>query len=331
MKFSIIVPVYKTEKYLRQCVDSILSQTFTDFELILVDDESPDTCPQLCDDFAKQDSRVKVIHKTNGGAADTRNVGIRESKGEYLCFLDSDDFWLTDKVLETIAEQKNKKDFDVLTFGYRYYYDIKNEFSPDEQKGVSQYEGLTNEDSLALLVKEGRLNPAAWGMCIKSSFIKENSLYFVPGIKSEDVEWAIRIFNKAPQLQVLPNNFYAYRKEREGSITATINYYHLKNYCNIIYDGVEIVKNSSEKIKTALMNYIVYQAVITSALIHRKSVKLTKMQKREIHAKIRPIFKSYIKKYNEDKKVKIAKKVYSICGYALTSFILGFYLNHRGR
>ncbi len=92
MKISVIVPVYNVEKYLRQCIDSILRQTFTDFELILVDDGSPDRCPEFCSKYAVQDCRVKVIHQSNGGLSAARNRGITEAKGEYLCFIDSDDF-----------------------------------------------------------------------------------------------------------------------------------------------------------------------------------------------------------------------------------------------
>ena len=331
MKFSIVVPIYKTEKYVKQCVDSILSQSYTDFELILVDDGSPDNSGKICDDYAQKDCRVRVIHKQNGGAADSRNVGMKSAKGEYLCFLDADDFWLSKNVLQTMSDHVDKTQCDVLTFGYRFYYDLKNEYSPDVQNDVSQYDKLSNEDALDLLVKESRLNPAAWGMCIKNGFIKTNDLYFVPGIKSEDVEWAIRIYNKVPRIAVLDDKFYAYRKEREGSVTAMINYGHLKNYCDIIDGGIELVKNSPEKIKTALMNYIVYQTVIATALLHRKSTKLNRSQKKELHKRIKSVFKNYIKTYHENKKVDLAKKVYSLCGYAITSFVLGFYLNHRGR
>lgn len=91
MKLSIIVPIYNVEAYLCRCVESILSQTFSDFELILVDDGSPDACPQICDEYARKDPRVRVIHKKNGGLSDARNAGIEIAKGEYIGFVDSDD------------------------------------------------------------------------------------------------------------------------------------------------------------------------------------------------------------------------------------------------
>lgn len=89
---SVIVPVYKVEPYIRKCVDSILGQTFSDIQVILVDDGSPDQCGKICDEYAKQDNRVEVIHKENGGLSDARNAGIPYAKGEYIIFLDSDDY-----------------------------------------------------------------------------------------------------------------------------------------------------------------------------------------------------------------------------------------------
>ena len=100
-RFSIIVPVYNVEQYLAECVESVLAQTFTDWEMILVDDGSPDNCPRLCDEWAGKDARIKVVHKKNGGASSARNVGIRESGGEYILFLDSDDFYNDKDALKT--------------------------------------------------------------------------------------------------------------------------------------------------------------------------------------------------------------------------------------
>ena len=89
---SVIVPIYNVEKYLARCVDSIVNQTYKNLEIILVDDGSPDLCPQMCDDYAEKDSRIKVVHKKNGGLSDARNAGMAVSTGEYISFIDSDDY-----------------------------------------------------------------------------------------------------------------------------------------------------------------------------------------------------------------------------------------------
>ena len=91
-KVSIVVPIYNVEKYLEQCIDSIINQTLKDIEIILVDDGSPDNCPQICDDYAKKDSRIKVVHKKNGGLSSARNAGIEVATGDYIGFVDSDDY-----------------------------------------------------------------------------------------------------------------------------------------------------------------------------------------------------------------------------------------------
>ncbi len=113
MLFSVIVPVYNAEKYIKQCVDSILNQSYSDFEVILVDDGSPDNCPAICDEYAKKDSRVKVIHKENGGHTSARNCGLEIAKGEYVTFVDSDDY-VKQNFLATFADIIDKKDVDIV-------------------------------------------------------------------------------------------------------------------------------------------------------------------------------------------------------------------------
>ena len=111
---SIIVPVYKVERYLERCIKSILSQTFTDFELILVDDGSPDRCPQICDEWANRDKRIRVIHKENGGLSSARNTGLDIAKGEYICFVDSDD-WITNDMCSYFINTIQKYSADIVS------------------------------------------------------------------------------------------------------------------------------------------------------------------------------------------------------------------------
>ena len=106
MRFSIILPIYNVEKYLKECVDSILKQTFLDYELILVDDGSTDGSPELCDKLAETDGRIRVLHKKNGGLSDARNAGTNIAKGDYIIYIDSDDFIVRDDILEKFLQKQ---------------------------------------------------------------------------------------------------------------------------------------------------------------------------------------------------------------------------------
>ena len=129
MKVSFIVPVYRVEKYLEQCVNSVLNQTYQNIELILVDDGSPDNCPKMCDEYAFEDNRVKVVHKPNGGLSDARNAGLSVATGEYIIFMDSDDFWTSNNHLEQLMNiVKTNSDCDFIGFNCSYYYSDTDSF-----------------------------------------------------------------------------------------------------------------------------------------------------------------------------------------------------------
>ena len=124
MFFSVIVPIYNIEKYIRRCIDSVLSQTFADFELILVDDGSPDKCPEICDEYAQKDSRIKVIHKENGGLVSARQAGINKAQGYYIFNLDGDDAITTDALMSAYQIISDTK-ADMVSFSYSIYTDGK--------------------------------------------------------------------------------------------------------------------------------------------------------------------------------------------------------------
>ncbi len=111
-KISVIVPIYKVEEYLHRCIDSIINQTYTNLEIILVDDGSPDNCPMICDEYAKKDSRIRVIHKKNGGLSDARNAGLEIATGEYIGFVDSDD-WIHKDMYHILYKNIIEKDADI--------------------------------------------------------------------------------------------------------------------------------------------------------------------------------------------------------------------------
>lgn len=140
MFFSVIVPIYKIENYIDRCIESVLSQTFPDFELILVDDGSPDNCPKICDDYAKKDSRIKVIHKKNGGLVSARQEGIRAARGKYIFNLDGDDF-ITSNALKSAHSIISDTDADIVSFSYIRREPGKEDKKTDDLVCEGLYEG----------------------------------------------------------------------------------------------------------------------------------------------------------------------------------------------
>ncbi len=329
MKFSVIVPVYKVEDCLRECVDSILNQDFDDFELILVDDGSPDNSPAICDEYAEKDSRVKVIHKPNGGASDARNVGIKEAIGDYLVFVDSDDYWDSTSVFNKMSAVFEETNADIVHYGFKRFYYADNKIVPSYREKLSAYNGGSTREILNILVETGNLKIAAWAMAVSRDFIIKNEIYFVNGKRTEDLEWAIHLYTCEPKWSFIDDNFYVYRKQRADSVTATIDYKHICDYCWMLEKCIEHTKKCDEEVKKPLMSYIMYQMLIASALAFK--VKLSRKQRKEIVSRLKVICKGNVTKYTLNKKVKLASCIYRIGGYTLMAKVLGFYLNNRGR
>ena len=156
MKVSFIIPVYKAEKYLAQCVESIASQTYKDLEIILVDDGSPDRSPELCDKLANTDKRIRVIHKQNGGAASARNEGIRAAQGEYIIFCDADDFWRTNSYLEELVRKTcAHSECDFINFNCSYYYDSNGKYRDFVVYADDLLTPINKNSAIISLVKSG--------------------------------------------------------------------------------------------------------------------------------------------------------------------------------
>lgn len=329
MKFSIIVPVYKVEEYLPDCVESILNQDFDDFELILVDDGSPDGCPVICDDYTKKDSRVRVVHKQNGGLSDARNAGIDVATGDFLLFVDSDDYWDSTSALGKINTVLEKYSADVVQFGHKKYLCVDEEFVNGPERNLSQYNGYTTKELIGSLVTSGNLTISAWSRVVSRDFLIKNNLYFRKGIKTEDLEWAIRLYACEPVWAFVDDVFYVYRTQRKGSITASVDYKHICDYCWILEHSISVVEKCDNSIKEPLMSYLMYHILIASAFTYK--VKMSKNQKKEVRLRLESLCKGKITKYTLNKKVKFASCIYCIGGYQLMAKVLGFYLNNRGR
>ena len=184
---SVIVPIYNVEDYLDRCVDSIINQTYKNLEIILVDDGSPDNCPKMCDDYAKIDNRIKVVHKENGGLSDARNAGMKVATGEYVSFIDSDDYVSLD-FYETLLQTMIDNDSDIVECGVVKFYE-NGKF--DEYSDDQMIKNFNTVDGLEGLINENSFHQYVWNKLYKSS-IALDIPYEVSKL-NEDEFWTYQI------------------------------------------------------------------------------------------------------------------------------------------
>ena len=247
MKYSIIVPVYNVEKYLPECLNSILGQTFRDYELILIDDGSTDSSPMICDDYAGKDGRITVIHKTNCGLSSARNKGIDTACGEYILFIDSDDYWNDNRFLEESDAMLNEHATDVLIFNYCKVW-------PDGKKKPCFGNKIKRESCLNIkdIVGRNLWTTSACNKIIRKGLL-DDTMHFVEGITNEDLDWCVRLALKAKSYAYYGSEpVYFYRQGRPDSITYTIDF---DNFISNIEKSVEIVSKSNSTVLYHFLSY----------------------------------------------------------------------------
>ena len=210
---SIIVPVYKSKDTLKRCVESLLAQTVEDTEMILVDDGSPDGSGELCDKLAEEDSRIRVIHKENGGVSSARNVGIEAAKGNYLLFADSDDYVEQDMVEKLLGGIGND---DIAICGFHHHYQGRDIVR------IPEVPGQSGEENFLALYGEGFLN-MPWNKLYRAELFKETGIRYPEGRIHEDEATTYRLFHEAKKLAFLDRALYGYYTENGGSITSVFS------------------------------------------------------------------------------------------------------------
>lgn len=217
VKLSIIVPVYRVETYLRKCVESLLAQDLSieDYEIILVDDGSPDGCPAICDGYAKQQRNIKVIHQANRGLSTARNTGIEAAEGEYIQFVDSDDY-VEPNVLKTLIEQVESYNLDVLRFNYHNVNERYEVFEPYKVNKLYVDYSDTVCNGETFLTERLGFGCYACQFILRASLL--NNCRFKEGIFFEDTEWTPRMLLKAGRVASSSLIVYNYLM-RSGSIT----------------------------------------------------------------------------------------------------------------
>lgn len=309
--FSIIVPIYNVEKYLEKCIESVLSQTYTNYEIILVDDGSPDSCSRICDTYSTKYPFIRTIHKENGGLSDARNKGLEKVKGKYTIFLDSDDFWNETKLLEDVANRNNNEDLIVIN-SYKYY-DENSNAEPRFRLDKSFYDKNDNEKIL-YLIKNNIYKACAWDKIIKTSILIDNNIKFPIGMLSEDMIWAGELLEKVSTVTVYEKPVYAYR-QRNNSISKKVGEKHLKDILQQITTGT---KTANE----IVLNYYAYEYSVLLGFSFKTKDK-------EILQQIKDL--KWLLKYDVSDKVKLVKYMSMLTGLKLTRLFLYIYINKNSR
>ena len=211
---SVIVPVYRVEAYLDKCISSIVNQTYTNLEIILVDDGSPDNCPAICDAWAARDCRIKVIHKANGGLSDARNAGMKVAGGELMGFVDSDD-WISSDMYQRLYENMLEHDSDIAACGVEMVWEND---TPSRMLTKSGCNVLEAQEAMQASIEESWLKQPVWYKLYKTDMIQDIS--FPVGKHHEDVFWSYQAIGRARRVSVFDHPCYFYL-QRSGSIMGT--------------------------------------------------------------------------------------------------------------
>ena len=303
-KISIIVPVYKVENYLDKCVESILNQTEKGFELILVDDGSPDNCPKICDKYLLKDSRVKVVHKENGGLSDARNAGIKEAIGEWLSFIDSDDFIAPD-MIENLLSNAENENADIAICDAVLFKDGENpSFTDSTEKKVMDSIGAQGK-----MINERLFSVNTWNKIYKKSLFDD--IVFPKGRLYEDLATTYKLFDKSKKVVYINGKKYAYL-QRATSIMGQTGYKMKADKVEIVAEMIDYYKNNGkiDNFFHGIMDYLLND-------IYKMASKGNLVSSIEYREKLKELYFSNIDRIKSNK--NISKKSKSILKLAVKS------------
>lgn len=318
---SVIVPIYNVESYLDECIQSVFSQTYTNIEIILVDDGSPDNCPKMCDAYAQKDNRVVVIHKSNGGLSDARNAGLIVATGDYVIFLDSDDFWLEVDFLNTlVGELENEPDVDLILFGRKDFYEESGSYVNSGSVDVEKVNGKIKTESFRYLIVSQLYSMSAWSKLIKRELLVSNHIFFEKGLLGEDMDWSLQLWSQLNTVRAINCYGYAYR-HRSGSITTTYNLKNVSDFVYILHKWHRIATEEMTDVELSrlFLGYIafLYPTLLRNFYLIQKSDRKTEYN---LLKDLVPLLK-----YSMTEKTAQVAMSNKYFGFKITVFVFGIY------
>ena len=318
--FSVIVPIYNVENYLEKCIKSIITQNYSDFELILVDDGSTDKSGEICDLYSNREN-IRVIHKQNGGISSARNAGIMEAQGEWCVFVDSDDYIGDKNFLSKLHERSINK--DVVIYGSSHFIDGTDKVIRLKYTKLEKINNLDNiVDQLKYLNSTNNVSVSAGTHAIRRKFIEDNKLMFDEEIKNcEDVVWFFKIMLSCPRISALDGNQNFYRI-RQNSLSREIKEGFWKYRYTAIKLSEKYINESTcdIELKKELLRYLAYQYLIL--LLDVAISPKSNNNDITIYSQVNEL--KYLLKYGKGFKNIVCKFIINVFGIKTFSIILSY-------
>lgn len=321
MFFSIIIPMYNSEGYIDECLMSLKSQTFTDFEVVIINDGSVDKGPDKVREFSSADVRFRMTDQENTGQSGARNRGLREAKGEYVIFMDSDDFVLSDDFLEALYTELEKNRVDMVFYRHIKYFEDRTQKIVHCGYTYEGTEGVTDPDKLLpILVGQDAYYGAPWIKAIRRTLLTDNGIKFDETLRCEDIDWSYRIMEVTRSISCIDREFMAYR-QRQGSVSKQGSLRNAEDFLITCEKYKERYENPdiplSQGLREALLGTLAkYYAnlLINYGRIKNKDKKAMRQRLKRI---------SGLLDYAMSSRPLTVRKVYRVFGFSLTVFGIG--------
>lgn len=315
IKFSIIIPVYNVEPFLNECVSSVTAQSYDNYEIILVDDGSTDASGVLCDEWSVRSEKITAIHQKNAGLSEARNAGVQLATGDYVLFLDSDDYWCDTAMLERIAGRLRLTGAEALSFNYvKVCGSVASRPYFDETLCMSIE--VCAEESFEFVSKNDLWIACAWNKVISRELFLEEDLRFRSGITSEDVDWCMRLAIAASRFDFMGNVFLCYR-QRAGSITKTATAKSVKTSIDNLNECLRLLENCSGEVSEQLKPYVAYQY---GTLLYGVAGLKKSTEKRGIIQTVKKW--AYLLSWSNHPKIKLLRMARAVVGISGTLALL---------
>lgn len=321
LKISVIIPVYNVEKYLDQCIQSVLNQSYEYFEIILVNDGSKDGSLDICKCYEQKDNRVIVVNKKNGGLSSARNAGLEIASGDYVLFIDSDDYLDDNNAILKLIQHLERNPVDVLNFHFKKYDEESNSFIKCfSDVDVDEFNNIyTYKERIRWLLCKSQYISSACNKLIKRELIYE----FETGVLSEDIEWAYKLLITSKNIGICNLDFYVYR-QRKGSITHSVGDKHIDDLINIVNKMIKISKEIKDvEFCEICNNYISFQYSTILINIHYTN----KTVKQKYYAVLKEL--SYLLRYDLNLKVHKLNLINKYLGFNILFLFCDLYAKVR--